>query len=192
MNLSVAAVCDTLTFMSDSSFYYGIFFLFLGCSFWTATMLMIKTLYDYHTSFQYSGRSTTAKVENLNKQQYSIGLFCSKYFSKETKKLNYTIAGFVLIGMMQFQSGSSYVSSPIALSTTQVVANRDTATFYYYILPFWTGIGLMLYSTWIPIFPWCPCKGERTERIKTNASQKRPESSYQKRSRMENNNSQVD
>jgi hypothetical protein len=143
INLAICIVTDVLAILGDTTLPRAFGLLYLSVSFFTAFSVLIYTLVKF-----YQIHNQTKKSQLMEKRGC-----CSEigFFSQTTRKIRNTALVFLFMALMQLQSAIGIASKPTALSTEQVPADPMNVHVFYWILPYWLGLVIGLYGSWLPL-----------------------------------------
>jgi hypothetical protein len=171
VNMIVFAVSDGLAIQANNTFPRAICLLYLSLSFLTASILLMYTTYQF---FKSNKQVKNARLsESPQPSQMERRGCCSEYgfFNRETRKLRHTAWVFLFCALMQFQASMSIASNPVKLSTEQVPPDPENVHVFFWILPFWLGMGIGLYGSWLPLDFLCcanKSKDQTTDKHSSN------------------------
>jgi hypothetical protein len=144
INLVICIVFDTVSVLTGTTMWRGIFLLYMSTSCLLASLLMLRTVLEYTRK-----RRTTVSTRSVNAQ--ISGTSQESCLSKETGKLRYTALCILFISLLELWTAITNLATPQTLQADQIPADPQEITVYYFIVAYWTGLLVGLRSSWLPI-----------------------------------------
>eukprot|EP00475_Leptophrys_vorax_P039534 TRINITY_DN7156_c0_g1_i1.p1 TRINITY_DN7156_c0_g1~~TRINITY_DN7156_c0_g1_i1.p1 ORF type:complete len:297 (-),score=51.38 TRINITY_DN7156_c0_g1_i1:717-1607(-) len=138
---AIAIATDALAIKYNSTFFNGIFVLYVAIS---VTICLISVTVMF---FQYY--RIRREIEGNGSS------FLQVVCVKETEKMRCAIVGFLVIGVWTYSAAFLHLSQPVAPYQIELTPDPSKIHVSYWPIAYFTGQVTILFTSWLPIFETC-------------------------------------
>jgi len=143
-NIICILALTVVEFVTDKTFYRGISMLFASLTLLFTTFILLIMIFTFHLFHN--------KIDRNNTSSEKQGCFSdSGLFSPKTRKVRYSAAVFLAVGIAELQGGINSTRNPSSISGLLIPPFPMQYRGFFFNLLYWVAFSSALYSAWIPL-----------------------------------------